>query len=358
MAQAISEGVTLEELAGLIDGEVRGVCPEKLTGVSGIKEAKKGQITFLANPKYISDLETTQASAVIVGLQIPDTAKPMIITPRPYLAFARIAQFFSPRPNHPQGMHPLAFRGEDCRIAEGASIYPFVYMGNDVEIDKGTVIYPGVYLGDSVHIGQDSIIYPNVSILSGTVIGNRVIIHSGTVIGSDGYGFAQDGQEHIKIPQTGFVQIDDDCELGANNTVDRATMGKTWIQSGVKTDNQVHIAHNVVVGENSLLIAQVGISGSATIGKGVILAGQSGVAGHITIGDRAIVGGKSGVAKSIPAGAIVSGNPTMPHQTYLRTRMLIQKLPEMAIKIRSLEDRIRSLEAEINRGREKDHGDS
>ena len=202
------------------------------------------------------------------------------------------------------------------------------------------------------------LIYPNVSILSGTIIGNRVIVHSGTVIGSDGYGFAQDGQEHVKIPQTGFVQIDDDCELGANNTVDRATMGKTWIQSGVKTDNQVHIAHNVVVGENSLLIAQVGISGSATIGKGVILAGQSGVAGHITIGDRAIVGGKSGVAKSIPAGAIVSGNPTMPHQTYLRTRMLIQKLPEMAIKIRSLEDRIRSLEAEINRGREKDHGDS
>jgi UDP-3-O-[3-hydroxymyristoyl] glucosamine N-acyltransferase len=357
-AASMSEGVTLEELARLIGGEVRGVCRDRLTGVSGIREAQKGQITFLANPKYLRELETTQASAVIVGPQIPETDKPLIVTPRPYLAFARIAQFFVPRPNHPRGLSPLTFRGEDCRIAEGASIYPFVYLGNGVEIEKGAVIYPGVFLGDSVHIGQDSIIYPNVSLLSRTIIGKRVIIHSGTVIGSDGYGFAQDGQEHIKIPQTGFVQIDDDCELGANNTVDRATMGKTWIQSGVKTDNQVHIAHNVVVGENSLLIAQVGISGSATIGKGVILAGQSGVAGHITIGDGTIVGGQSGVAKSLPAGSIVSGTPTMPHQTYLRTRMVIQKLPEMAAKIRSLEDRIRLLEAEINQGRDKEHGNN
>jgi UDP-3-O-[3-hydroxymyristoyl] glucosamine N-acyltransferase len=352
------EGITIEELARLVGGEVRGFCRERLTGISGIREAQKGQITFLTSPKYSRDLETTQASAVIVGLQVPATDKPVIITPNPYLAYARIAQFFAPRPSHPQGLSPLAFQGEGGRVADEVSIYPFVYLGQNVEIEKGAVIYPGVFLGDSVHIGQDSIIYPNVSILSETIIGKRVIIHSGTVIGSDGYGFAQDGRGHVKIPQTGFVQIDDDCEIGANNTIDRAALGKTWIQSGVKTDNLVHVAHNVVVGENSLLIAQVGISGSATIGKGVILAGQVGVAGHITIGDRVVVGGKSGVAKSIPAGEIISGNPTMPHQTYLRTRSLIQKLPEMAIKIRSLEDRIRLLEAEIKRGRGKDHGDS
>jgi len=352
------EGVTLEELARLVSGEVRGHCPERLTGLSGIREARKGQITFLTNPKYARELETTAASAVIVGQQFPPTDKPLLMTSNPYLAYARIAQLFTPRPNHPQGVSPLAFRGEDCRIAEGAGIYPFVYLGHHVEIDKGAVIYPGVYLGDSVHIGQDSIIYPNVSILSGTIIGKRVIIHSGTVIGSDGYGFAQDGPTHVKIPQTGIVQIDDDCEIGANNTIDRAALGKTWIKAGVKTDNLVHVAHNVVVGENTLLIAQVGISGSATIGKEVILAGQVGVAGHITIGDRTMVGGKSGVAKSLPAGSIVSGNPTMPHQTYLRTRTMIQKLPEMAAKIRSLEDRIRHLEAEINQGREKEHGNS
>ena len=353
-----SPGVPIEELARLVGGEVRGHCREPLTGVSGIKEAQKGQITFLTNPKYSRDLETTQASAVIVGLQIPETDKPLIITAKPYLAFARIAQFFAPKPSHPQGFNPMAYRGEGCRIADQVSIYPFVYLGNDVEIEKGVIIYPGVFLGDSVRIGQDSIIYPNVSILSGTTLGQRVIIHSGTVIGSDGYGFAQDGPKHVKIPQTGMVQIDDDCEIGANNTIDRATLGKTWIQSGVKTDNLVHIAHNVVVGENSLLIAQVGISGSATIGKGVILAGQVGVAGHITIGDHVIVGGKSGVAKSIPPGEIISGNPTMPHQTYLRTRTLIQKLPDMTVKIRSLEERIRLLEEELKKGREKDHGDS
>ena len=251
----------------------------------------------------------------------------------------------------------MAQVGEDCRLAPDLTVYPFVFIGNRVTLEKGVCLYPGVCLGDEVRIGPDSIIYPNVSILAGTMIGARVIIHSGTVIGSDGYGFARDGERHIKIPQLGTVQIDDDCEIGANNTIDRAALGRTWIQSGVKTDNQVHIAHNVVVGENSLLIAQVGISGSAVIGRNVILAGQAGVAGHITVGDGVMVGGKSGVAKSIPPGQIVSGNPTMPHQTYLRTRMLIQRLPEMQKQIRALEDRIRILEAITDKGRSAHHGD-
>jgi len=348
-------GVALEELARLVGGEVQGVCEELLVGITGIREAQKGQITFLTNPKYAKDLETTQASAVIVGSQIPQTSKPLLITSNPSLAYARIAQFFAPPLSHPLGISPLAHVGEDCRIGEMVSIYPFVCLGNRVEIENGATIYPGVYVGDSVRIGKDSIVYPNVSILSGTIIGQRVIIHSGTVIGSDGFGFAQDGMTHVKIPQGGIVQIDDDCEIGANNTIDRATMGKTWIKTGVKTDNLVHVAHNVVVGEHSLLIAQVGISGSVTLGRGVVLAGQVGVAGHITIGDGVMVGGKSGVAKSIPAGEVVSGITTMPHQTFLRTRFLIQRLPEMAKQIRDLEDRVRLLEAELKRKKE-DHG--
>jgi len=242
-------------------------------------------------------------------------------------------------------------------MGQDVTVYPFVYIGDRVALEEGVCLYPGVYLGDEVRIGPGSIIYPNVSILSGTVIGARVIIHSGTVIGSDGYGFARDGERHVKIPQIGTVRIDDDCEIGANNTIDRAALGQTWIQSGVKTDNLVQIAHNVVVGENSLLIAQVGISGSAVIGRNVILAGQAGVAGHITLGDGVVVGGKSGVAKSIPAGQIVSGNPTMPHQTYLRTRKLIQRLPEMQQQLRGLEARVRSLEALIEKGRSAADGD-
>ena len=348
--------VTLEELARLVGGEVRGGCTEMLFGIAGIREARKGQITFLVDPKYGKDLETTQASAVIVGSQFSQTDKPLLITSNPFLAYARIAQFFAPQPSHPLGISSLTHRGEECRIGEKVSIYPLVYLGNRVVIEEGVTLYPGVFLGDSVRIGKDSVIYPNVSILSGTIIGQRVIIHSGTVIGSDGFGFVPDGMVQVKVPQTGIVQIDDDCEIGANNTIDRATFGKTWIKTGVKTDNQVHVAHNVVVGEHSLLIAQVGISGSVTIGQGVILAGQVGVAGHVTIGDGVKVGGKSGVTKSIPPGEVVSGNPIIPHQTYLRASSLFKRLPEMNQKIRALEDRVRALETEINKERKKGYG--
>ncbi|MBA4392323.1 MAG: UDP-3-O-(3-hydroxymyristoyl)glucosamine N-acyltransferase [Desulfobacca sp.] len=350
-------GVSLEELARLVGGEVRGICEELITGITGIREARRGQITFLANPKYNKELESTQASAVIVGPKVPQTNLPLIVTPNPYLAYARVAQFFAPKTVHPPGISPLASIGQDCRIGANVSIYPFVYLGNQVEIEDEVVLFPGVFVGDSVKIGKGTLIYPNVSVLAGTIIGQRVLIHSGTVIGSDGFAFAQDGMIHVKIPQTGIVQIDDDCEIGANNTIDRAAMGKTWIKAGVKTDNLVQVAHNVVVGEHSLLIAQVGISGSATLGKGVILAGQAGVAGHITIGDGVIVGGQSGVGQSIPAGQIVTGTPTMPHKTFLKTRFLIERLPETVKQIRALEDRVRLLEAEKEMGEKEDHGD-
>ena len=315
-------GVPLQRLAEIVGGEVRGPCEEPITGINSLREAGPGEITFLANPRYASALNKTGASAVIVDKPL-ETSKPLLITRNPYLAYARIAAYFAPRPDHPAGVSPQARVGEEFRMGEGVSVYPLAYIGDQVTLDDRVCIFPGVYLGNRVRIGSDTVIFPNVSILDGTLIGARVIIHSGTVIGSDGYGFARDGERQVKIPQLGIVQIDDDCEIGANNTIDRAALGKTWVQQGVKTDNQVHIAHNVVIGEHSLLIAQVGISGSATLGRGVILAGQTGVAGHITIGDRVMVGGKSGVAKSIPAGEIVSGNPTMPHQTYLRSRMVL-----------------------------------
>lgn len=350
-------GYPLEHLAEIVGGEVRGVCPKAITGLNGIREAGPGEITFLVNPRYAAELSRTRAAAVIVGTPPPETDKPLLVSDRPYLAYARLAAFFAPVPDHPRGVDPLARVGRDCRLAEGVAVYPLAYLGDRVHLERGVCVYPGVYLGDDVRLGADTVVYPNVSILAGTQIGTRVIIHSGTVIGSDGYGFAQDGERHVKIPQLGIVQIDDDCEIGANNTIDRAALGKTWIKTGVKTDNQVHIAHNVVVGEHSLLIAQVGISGSATIGRGVVLAGQAGVAGHITVGDRVIVSGKSGVAKSIPPGQVVSGNPTMPHQTYLRSRMVLPRLPEMQQRLRALEERVRSLEALLEKGRNAAHGD-
>jgi UDP-3-O-[3-hydroxymyristoyl] glucosamine N-acyltransferase len=348
-------GVTLEDLARLVGGEVQGICPDLLFGVSSLRQAGKGQITFFTSPKYLPDLESTRASAVIVGRPVPPSTKPLLITTNPYLAYARIAQFFAPPIVHPLGISPLARVGADCRIAEGVSIYPFVYLGDGVELGRGTVLFPGVYVGDSVRIGEETVVYPNVSILSGTVIGKRVILHSGSVIGSDGFGFAQEGMVQVKIPQTGMVQIDDDCEIGANNTIDRASMGRTWLKKGVKTDNQVHVGHNVEVGEHTLLIAQVGISGSVTIGKGVILAGQVGVIDHLTIGDEARVTGKGGVIQSVPPKAVVSGYPALPHQSFLRSSALFQRLPELAKRIQSLETRLRDLEAELKKEKE-DHG--
>lgn len=345
----------MEELARLVGGEVRGECREKIFGINSLREAVPGQISFLTSVKYLPELEETRASAVIVGQETPATDKPLLITEQPYLAYARIARFFSPPQVHPPGISPLAYVEADCRIGEGVSIYPFVYVGKGVEIAKGVTLCPGVFIGDSVRIGEDTLIHSNVSVLEGTVIGKRVIIHSGTVIGSDGFGFAQDGLEQVKIPQTGIVQIDDDCEIGANNTIDRASLGRTWLKKGVKTDNLVHVGHNVVVGEHTLLIAQVGISGSVTIGQGAILAGQVGVIDHLSIGEGARITGKSGVIQDVPPGAVVSGYPAMPHQTFLRSSALIRKLPEMAKQIRRLEAQVQALEKALEKEKE-DHG--
>ena len=216
------------------------------------------------------------------------------------------------------------------------------------------MLHPNVVIGDNVIIGNDVKVFPNVTILERCIIGNRVTIHPGSVIGSEGFGFAPEGKKYIKIPHTGIVQIDNDVEIGAGNTIDRASFGKTWIQSGVKTDNLVQIAHNVTVGENSLLVGQVGISGSVTIGKNAILAGQAGIAGHLSIGNNAIVGPQAGVAKSVPDGETVSGSSAMPHRLWLRVQRILFKLPELAKKLSEVDRRLKKFEEqqdESNGGR-------
>jgi len=201
-----------------------------------------------------------------------------------------------------------------------------------------------VVIGDNVVIGNDVMIYPNVTVLDRCTIGNRVIIHAGTVIGSDGFGFAPDGKKYYKVPHTGIVRIDDDVEIGAGNTIDRATFGKTWIKSGVKTDNLVHIAHNVTVGENSVLVAQVAIGGSVSIGKNVILAGQAAIADHLILGDDVTVVGQSGVAKSVPSGETVSGSPAIPHRLWLRVQKILPRLPDLKKKLEDIEKRLKRIE--------------
>ncbi|MCK4727872.1 MAG: UDP-3-O-(3-hydroxymyristoyl)glucosamine N-acyltransferase, partial [Desulfobacterales bacterium] len=234
--------------------------------------------------------------------------------------------------------------GENLKCGKEISVYPGVFVGDDVTLGDRVTLCPGVVVGNGVAIGDDVFVHPNASILERCQIGSRVVIHAGSVIGSDGFGFASDGDRYHKIPQTGNVRIDDDVEIGACNTIDRATFGRTWIKRGVKTDNLVHIAHNVVVGEETVLVAQVGISGSVTIGTHSILAGQTGVAGHVTIGNRVTVGGGSGVTKSVPDGRIVSGFPAVDHRLWLKVSSIIPKLPDMKKKLRELEKRIEEME--------------
>lgn len=339
----------LKEIANIINGNIKGDGDIVITGVNSIDAAGPGDISFFADNRYKDLVPKTKASAIIVKEETELFNGPQIIVSNPLLGFAKIAQLFSPPiPAYP-GISDKAIIGRDVVIGKNISIYPFVYIGDRVVIEDNVNIFPGTFIGNDVKIGKNTVIYPNVTILDGTVIGKNVIIHSGTVIGSDGFGFVKDGSRSIKIPQRGIVQIDDDVEIGANNCIDRATMGKTWIKRGVKTDNMVHIAHNVIVGEDTIIIAQAGISGSVRIGNEVVIGGQVGIVDHINIGDKAMIGPQSGVAKSIPESGIFSGTPAMPHKLFLKTSVLIPKLPEMNKKIIDMEKKIKELEKKMEK---------
>jgi UDP-3-O-[3-hydroxymyristoyl] glucosamine N-acyltransferase len=333
----------LKEIADLVGGEVIGDDQVIITGIHSLLEASPGEISFFNDPRYQERLKETKASALLVPAFTNLYAGPQVVVPNPALAYARVASLFaSPLPRF-SGRSEKAFIHKSARIGKDVSMYPFVYVGEEAWIGDHTTLYAGVFVGDRARIGNGTVIHPNVSILHDCVIGNEVIIHAGSVIGSDGFGFVRDGQMNVKIPQMGYVQIDDQVEIGANNTVDRAALGKTWIKRGVKTDNLVQIAHNVVIGEDTVIVAQTGISGSVNIGREVVIAGQVGIIDHISIGDRVMIGPQSGVAKFISPGQVVSGSPTMPHRLWLRTTRVIPRLPEMYDRLRRLEKKVEEL---------------
>ena len=340
---------SLRELADLVNGDVAGDETTLITGIKSIDQANKGEITFISEKKYLSMVNTTQASALIVTPDFKDSKIPLLFVENPYLAYAKIATFFHSKPVQGRGIDRNAVIGKNAEIGEDVSIYPFVYVGDNVKIEERVSLYPGVFIGNDVHIGEDTIIHANVSVREGCQIGKRVIIHCGTVIGSDGFGFAKDGKKYHKIPQIGIVQIDDDVEIGANNTIDRAAFGRTWIKRGVKTDNLVQVGHNVTVGENTVLVAMVGISGSTEIGKNCVIAGQVGIGGHLKIGDNVTVGAQSGVTKNIASNQIVSGLPAIPHKEWLRSQISITKLPKIRKTLKELELRIKKIEQDIER---------
>jgi UDP-3-O-[3-hydroxymyristoyl] glucosamine N-acyltransferase len=339
--------LTLKDIAQRVGGTVQGDDLVSITGINSLLEAGEGEISFLAGSRFKEQLGETRASALIVKEPTGLYGGPQVIVPNPYLAYARVATMFAPAIPRFSGISKEAVIEQGARLGNNVSIYPFVYVGKDAVVGNNVILFPGVYIGDRVTLGDETVIYPNVTVMSDCVIGREVIVHAGTVIGSDGFGFTKEGDVNVKIPQTGIVEIEDHVEIGANNAIDRAALGRTLIRRGVKTDNLVQIGHNVVVGENTIIVAQVGIAGSTTIGKGVVLGGQVGLVDHIEVGDGAMIGSKSGVVHSIPAGEVVSGIPTMPHRLWLRTRALIRKLPEYSERLKLLESKVRDLERQL-----------
>jgi len=335
----------LEELARLVGGEIVGERSIEITGVAGIKEAREGEITFLANPKYDSYLSTTRASAVIAD-HAEGSSKPIIKVANPYLAFLKVMSLFtgtSPVKRR-NGIHPTAIVSPGAVLGADVSIGAYVFIGEGAALGSRTTVLPLSCICDGAQIGEDCLIYPHVTVREGCEIGNRVILHSGAVIGSDGFGYAKDGEVNRKIPQIGIVRIEDDVEIGANAAIDRATTDVTLIKRGVKIDNLVQIAHNVVVGEDSILAAQVGVSGSTHLGRNVMLAGQAGLVGHILIGDNAKVGAQGGVTKSIPPNTAVSGYPAREHSLARKIYALIARLPELFKEVKALGRRVEALE--------------
>ncbi|MFQ5329652.1 MAG: UDP-3-O-(3-hydroxymyristoyl)glucosamine N-acyltransferase [Thermodesulfobacteriota bacterium] len=339
----------LRELAVAAGGEVVGDGEVEIRGVASIEDAGPGTITFIASPKYRSLIATTKATALIVPMEGDmgeDTAPGLNLlrVANPYLAFAKIlALFQSPSP-HCEGVHPRAEVHEGALVGNGVSIYPFAVVDEGARIGDGVVLFPGVYIGRNAAVEDEALLYPNVTVREGCRIGRRVIVHANSVIGSDGFGYARDGASHYKIPQTGIVVLEDDVEIGAGVTIDRATLGETIIRRGTKVDNIVQIAHNVEIGEDSIIVAQVGISGSTKIGSGVTLAGQVGIAGHVEVGDGVTVGAKAGVVGNLLEKGIFTGMPAIPHAQWLRVQGSLIKLPEMRKRLLKLEKRLEEIE--------------
>jgi UDP-3-O-[3-hydroxymyristoyl] glucosamine N-acyltransferase len=336
---------TLAQIAREIKGRVVGDDAVLIKGVAGIKEAQTGDLTFLANPKYLPLAAVTAASAIIVGKDVLVEGRTVVQTENPSVAFARVVSMIkedlTPRIS---GVHPTALVDPSAVIAEGAGIGPHAVIEKNARIGRNTVICAGVFIGQKTTVGADSLIYPNVTLRENITVGDRVIIHSGTVIGSDGFGYVPVDGVHMKIPQMGTVVIEEDVEIGACVTVDRARFDRTFIGRGTKIDNLVQIAHNVHIGRNCIIIALAGIAGSAVIEDGAIIAGQVGVAGHVNIGVRAVVAAQSGITKDVAPGAKMFGTPAKEYRAFIRDMSYVGRLPQYAERLKAIEEKIAALE--------------
>lgn len=330
---------SLAEVAEYLEGELVGDPATGIVGVAAIEDAQTGELTFLANPKYAPFLRTTSASAVIVGrdTNTEGIKIPLIRHANPYLAFARAVELFvETKKVYPEAVHPTAVLAEDVNLEKGVHVGPYVVLDKGVRLKRNSTVLAGSFIGANSSVGEGSLVYPNVTIRENVEIGKKVMIHSGTVIGSDGFGYAKEKGIHRKVPQIGGVKIEDDVEIGANVTIDRAALGVTRIGRGSKIDNLVQIGHNVDIGKNCIIVGQVGISGSTRVGDDAVLAGQAGLVGHIKIGNRVVIGAQSGVTKDVPDGTTIFGCPAREiHETkrieahLSRLDLYVQRLKEV-----------------------------
>ena len=337
-----SPGKSLADLAELVGGRVIGDPDVTIERVASIEDAGPGDIAFVGHPRYRRFLASCRASAVIVADEPAGGALNLLRVDDPYRAFARIHGLFNPPPAHDAAISPLAAIDSTAVIGTEVAIYPHCYVGTDARVGEGTVLMSGVTIGAGAQVGKDCVLHPNVTVEDRCRIGDGVVLHAGVVIGSDGFGYAGHGPARLKVPQAGIVEIADGVEIGANTTVDRATIGSTRIGAGTKIDNLVQIGHNVVVGRRCLIVAQTGIAGSAILGDDVIVAGQAGISDHVEVGDRSIIGPKSSVLQSVPPGSVLSGLvEAAPHKQWLRAMRLLPKLPALWRRVAEIERSIR-----------------
>jgi UDP-3-O-[3-hydroxymyristoyl] glucosamine N-acyltransferase len=331
---------TLQEIADTVGGRLIGDGTVIISRIAGIAEASEGDVAFLAQPAFAKYLKDCRASALIAGEEwaaLSEGPVNKIIVTNPALAYIDVAELFDTSKHKGAGIHESACVSPDARIARDAAICAFVHVGKNSVIGRGATVYPFAHIGDNVFIGEDTVIYPNVTIYDGVRIGRRVIIHAGAVLGSDGFGYTWDGTKHRKIPQLGTLVIEDEVEVGANTAIDRGSLGQTSVGRGVKIDNLVQIAHNVSIGDHSIIVALVGIAGSSTLGRNVVLAGRVGVRDHVTIGDNVRAGGGTGITKDVPGNSTIMGTPHMPHREWLKLQTYIKKLPDLFRRMTQIE---------------------
>lgn len=345
---------TAQQIAEYTGGTVEGDPNASVNTFAKIEEGKEGALSFLANPQYEHYLYESKSSVVLVNKDFKPTEKvsaTLVKVDNAYESVAKLLTLYESMQQRKTGISEQAYIAPSAKIGDNCYIAPFAYIGDNSVVGAGCSIYPHAVIGDNVTIGTDSILYPNVTIYKGCKVGNRVIMHAGSVIGADGFGFAPTPEGYEKIPQIGIVTIEDDVEIGANTCVDRSTMGTTLIRKGVKLDNLVQIAHNVVVGENTVMSAQVGVAGSAKIGAWCMLGGQVGVAGHLSVGDKTFAGAQSGIAGGnlVKRGnCTVMGYPAIEQKNFARSAAAYKNLPELVSKVEELKREIEELKRDRN----------